>query len=943
MKVSSLRARSSSLAPPAPVAYNAGMGARKETGPESEAEITAWLREGGLVVAASERAARALAASFHRARRAEGLAAWPAPAILDWQTFLRTAWTDRSKSTDGRLLLNPLQEQSIWAGIVGSDQHMATLLEGPRNRMANLAMEAHKLLCSSAPQFLKEGARAAWQQDAEDFSTWLAAFDETCRKANLLSSARLPIELIPLLENSSPATVQRPPLLLAGFDRILPIQRRLFDAWGAAGGVQEASAGEHAREVRFYHAGDTQSELTACALWCKQQLAAKPNASLLVITQDVSQRRGEIERAFLHFAGGGPASSSGAPLFEFSLGIPLGQVALARGAHLLLRWLSSAPRENGITENELDWLLSTGQTAADNAETIALLTYMRTLRRRGLERTHWTLNAFLSQPHKASLPTAWIIHISEAQSRLAEHTRLPKTPLEWAELIPQILQLAGWPGAARPLSSTEHQSRDRWQQTVESCASLGFDGRRIRWSEFLSALARSLDETLFAPQSREAPIQITGPAESAGLTADAVWFMGASEIAWPSSGATHPLLPLEVQREAAMPHATSQLDWELSRAITLRLLRSAPQVCFSYACQSDGVETRSSRLVAQLAGPPQPLPADLSAPAALEPLTVTFEDASRIPFPPGSVEGGSAVLTHQSQCPFKAFATARLAAQSWQLAEPGLTPSQRGQFLHAVLRAVWGGAPHGIRSLSDLQGLKERSAFVEATVHRVLQEEIRSGLRERMPRRYLELEEQRLTRLVAEWLDYEATRIEFEVTETEAARTIDLAGLSFTLRLDRIDRLNDNSLLVIDYKTGQVTPKSWELPRPDDVQLPLYAGFALNSEEQLGGLVFAKVLSGNSGFAGHVGDAKATLLPSLKTTSSLVRSSLSVEQLIDWRDYIEQLAKDFLSGRAEVDPRDYPRTCEHCGLESLCRIAENRALFDLEEDSGEEDAEAADE
>ncbi|HEV2112821.1 MAG TPA: PD-(D/E)XK nuclease family protein, partial [Terriglobales bacterium] len=549
---------------------------------------------------------------------------------------------------------------------------------------------------------------------------------------------------------------------------------------------------------------------------------------------------------------------------------------------------------------------------------------------------------FLTQSPKALLPTAWANRIAEAQSRLTEHTRLPKTPLEWAELVPQILQTAGWPGA-RPLSSAEFQTLRRWQQTVESYASLGFDGRRIRWPDFLSALARSLDETLFAPESRDAPIQIAGPAESAGLTADAVWFMGASEISWPSSGATHPLLPPEVQREAAMPHATSQLDWELSRAITLRLLRSAPQVCLSYAHQSEGVETRSSRLIAQLAGTPQPLPMELSAPTVLEPLTVTFEDASRIPFPPGKVEGGSSVLTHQSQCPFKAFATARLAAQSWQLAESGLTPSQRGQLLHTVLHAVWAGPPLGIRSLHDLQCLKDRSAFAAATVHRVLQEEIRPGLRERMPRRYLELEEQRLTRLVAEWLDYEATRIEFSVIETEVKHTVELAGLTFELRLDRIDRLNDDSLLVIDYKTGQVTPKSWELPRPDDVQLPLYAGFALNPEEELGGLVFAKVLSGKSGFAGHVGDAKATLLPTLKSTSSLVKSSLSAEQLIDWKAYIDQLARDFLTGHAEVDPRDYPKTCEHCGLESLCRIAENRALLDSEEDSGEDDAEVPDE
>ena len=932
-------ARTSSLASPRPVAYNAGMGPRKESVSESEAEITAWLRAGGMVVAASERAARALAAAFHRARRAEGLTAWPAPAILDWQNFLRTAWADRSSDSDGRLLLDPLQEQSIWSDIVGSDKHMATLLEGPRNRLANLAMEAHRLLCTYAPQFLKERARAAWEQDAKSFSGWLVEFDENCRKGNLLSPARLPFELIPLLEDSLPATAQRPLLLLAGFDRILPIQRRLFDAWGK---WQEASAGEPAREVRFYHAVDTQSELTACALWCKHQLAAEPNASLLVITQDVSQRRGEIERAFLNFADDGFARTSASPLFEFSLGIPLGQVALARGAHLLLRWLSSAATDNKITESELDWLLSTSQTSADPAESIALQTYMRNLRRRGLERTHWSLNAFLTQAPTAALPTAWITRMAQTQSRLAEQARLPGTPLDWAELVPQILQTAGWPGA-RPLSSTEFQTLRRWQQTVESCASLGFDGRRIRWSEFLSALARSLDETLFAPESRDALIQIAGPAESAGLTADAVWFMGTSENSWPSSGSTHPLLPLEVQREAAMPHATSQLDWELSRAITLRLLRSAPRVCFSYARQSEGVETRHSRLIKQVANNSQPLPAEFCAPSALEPLTVTFEDSSRIPFPPGKVEGGASVLTKQSQCPFKAFATARLGAQSWQLAEFGLTPSQRGQFLHGVLHAVWAGPPHGIRSLNDLLGLKDRSTFVEATVHRVLQEEIRVGLRERMPRRYLELEEQRLARLVSEWLDYESTRLEFAVTETEVKHTVELAGLTFDLRLDRIDRLIDNSLLVIDYKTGQVTPKSWELPRPDDVQLPLYAGFALEPEQELGGLIFAKVLSGKSGFVGHVGDARATLNPSLKTTSSLVKNNLSAEQLIDWKTYIEQLAKDFVSGRADVDPRDYPKTCEHCGLESLCRIAENRALFDPDEDSGEEETEAGDE
>jgi ATP-dependent helicase/DNAse subunit B len=62
---------------------------------------------------------------------------------------------------------------------------------------------------------------------------------------------------------------------------------------------------------------------------------------------------------------------------------------------------------------------------------------------------------------------------------------------------------------------------------------------------------------------------------------------------------------------------------------------------------------------------------------------------------------------------------------------------------------------------------------------------------------------------------------------------------------------------------------------------------------------------------------------------------------IDWKQRIEQLTKDFVNGRAEVDPRDYPKTCEYCGLETLCRISENQNVLEVEQDS-ESDEEAAD-
>lgn len=908
--------------------------------------MDAWLRAGGVAVTASERAARALQAAFHRARRAEGFAAWPAPAIQPWSEFVRNAWQQRA--ADGRLILNSAQEEFLWAGIIAADAQGANLLEGPRHRAARLAMEAHALLCAYAPELLQSRLRAAWQQDAAAFSNWLAAFDETCRAGKLISAARLPLELIALLESAvaDNGRASRPPLLLAGFDRIQPTQRRLFDAWGtwseaapldSTGAPGPASGtGDGSPQAAFYQAPDSSTELAACAIWCSRQLAANPHERILVVSQQAAARRGEMERAFRRRLG----SDS---LFEFTLGVPIGQVPLAHSAHLLLRWLSTP-----LAEHEMDWLFASGY-AAPPQESSALQSAMRRIRQRNLEQPEWTLDAFASnlrsaRAEDAAAALAWLDRIMQAHQRAADFSRQPHSPLECAEFASRLLEAIGWPAAkpgARSLSSAEFQAARRFQQAIETVGSLGFDGCRVPWPEFLSSLARVLEQTLFAPESRDAPIQIAGPAESAGLAADAVWFLDAAEDAWPPAAQTHPLLPLPIQRQFAMPHAAPQLDWELARIITARLLASAPAICFSFARFAGEVESRSSRLVEQFAGAPQPLPAALMPPAIAAPLTVDCDDASQVPFPPGKVEGGAAVLTAQSQCAFQAFASVRLAAQKWNPAQPSLTPAQRGGLLHAVMHAIWGAPPpDGLRSLDDLKNLNDAPAFVAGHVRRVFATEIRSSLRARMPGGYLELEEQRLMRLIGEWLQYESTRAQFDVVQTEDKRTIHLAGLTLDLRLDRVDRLLDGTLLVIDYKTGPVTPKAWDLPRPEDVQLPLYAGFALHPEtEPLGGLAFAKMLTGKICFAGRIGDAQRMLLPALGNQTALVRGPFEAEMLIAWRDRIEQFARDFLAGRADVDPRDYPKTCERCGLQTLCRIHENPAFLETGENGA--DAESA--
>lgn len=890
-------------------------------GTELRSEMDAWLSAGGMLVASSDRAARAVLRAYHSARRGEGRTAWTAPNVLPWQAFVRIAWEERMR--DARLVLNAAQEQMLWERIAAKSGQPAAVLDGPRSRLAALAMEAHARICSFAPNYLDPRKRAGWDQDAGVWSHWLEEFDAACNAADAVSADRLPLALVHLLDEREP----RPPLLLAGFDRLTLAQRRMLDAWGQWKNLVPGAPADH---FAFYRATDPPSELAACAAWCRQFLEAGTDRRVLVIAQDVAERRGEMERAFLR------ENERGADLrFEFSLGVPLQSVAVARCADLLLRWL-----DGELAEEEVDWLLASGRAAVVEAETVELEAAMQAIRRRNRQRTHWGLRTFVAEI--APLAMAWANRMIAAQDRLADAAGRDRSPMEWTEVASQLLEAMGWPGA-RAQSSAEFQAARRWNQMVETCASLGFDARRMPWKEFAARRRNELANTLFAPESEDAPIVIVGPAESAGLQADAVWFLGANETAWPACGDMHPLLPPSVQRESGMPHASAALDWEIAKAITRRLISSAQDMVFSYAAQADGEDARPSRLVAQMAGTPQDLPQQLAAAPAGELIAVPHEDTSQVALvlgdaPHGAgVHGGASVITTQSQCPFKAFATARLRAQSWEPAEMSLTPAERGELVHAVLHAVWAGPPHGLRSLADLHAVADLVGFVAAHA-RAAMEHIPHRLREQMPAQYLKLEERRLARLITTWLEFERTRAEFAVEATELEKQVTVAGLPIKLRLDRLDRLNDGTFLVIDYKTGNVSDSAWDGERPEDLQLPLYAGFGLDGGQDLGGLVFARLRAGDMCFAGRVANAAITLQPALGTRSSLVKRPFEAEQLIDWRDKIEKLAGAFLAGHADVDPLQV-KTCERCGLHVLCRIQE-REPAPGEDEAVEEDADA---
>ena len=847
-------------------------------------------------------------------------------------------WQQRLRSgSESRLLLSKVQEHEIWVRLVKPS------IEGLRlisiDGVADLAQEAYALLSTyDALDFLNSRLLGP---DADSFCEWARDFERECREQGWFSRSKLPLVLHEAVLSQKMSLPSQ--AVLAGFDRETPAQKSLLAAMAAQGCILErlGTGLAPAEEAIIVAANDAREEITICAEWIRRQLelAATGNQTLraAVIVPDVSSVRGELERIFRQVLApqlipvGAPESSLP---FEFSLGVPLAKTPMARAALLLLSWMTDALRQE-----ELTWLALSGFLWSDESDLLAVAEFDARTRRLGVLPPEYTLEAYLRQQ-------GW--SRSEASKGLRRRLQAARWAwgeagaalsfADWAERAKAILAAAGWPGAHR-LISEDFQILKKWDQLLDSIATLGFDGRRVVYAEFLRVLKRQAEQTIFSPQSHGAPIEILGPFEAAGMEWDAIWFLGADDARWPAPARPHPFIPKLWQKQHGMPHADDNADWELARQVTARIQRSAPRSVFSYALNDNEADEEGQRHPST-ALPPDLKPVSLSQMRQYlaiaeesEPeqpaLVAEEEPASGILWPMEREAGGQEVLKLQAACPFRAFAEVRLRAREINRTDWGLDPRDRGNLLHKALEGLW-------RELKDLDSLIE--ARSTGTLRGIVERHVDAALaRYREDRRaepsasepntssasepatwsgaYLHAERERVVRLIEEWLNYEAQRSSFTVERNEEPLTASVGELTLKLRADRIDQV-DGGRLLIDYKSGKVTAAAWEGERPDEPQLPLYAAFG--NVAPLRGVLLAQIRAGDVKFDGVI-EADLAALPA---TSRLSRIPFSEDLLRQWEKTLLILGGQFLSGEAQVDPKRFPETCEFCALPGLCRVAE---------------------
>jgi len=812
---------------------------------------------------------------------ASGASAWLTPAIVPYRAWAERLWLDGDPSR--AVPLRAPQALALWRRVIAESAESAELI-GHRGA-AEWAADAWQRLCHWRIDPRAEHAGPE-QRDYRAFLAWCARYRAVLAERGWIDEPALDLELATAALPSAPAE-----WVLADLDESAPVRRALLERAERAGirvsRWAPPPASGRARRVRLADAAD---ELRSAVAWASERLGAAPGTRIAIVVAGLAERHVEVERALAELPVGASAWHGGQPLAAHALlGAALTGIELTTpGASFatLSRWLRSPffgaqePSERGLRAR---------LEARLRGDVRSKVPFASAYRGAGL--AEWL---------RREAPTV-AATLAAALDETGDTRRA--TPTRWARLWQRALGRLEW--RAPDGAAGAHY----WQAALDELARLTAVLGPTSPGAALSELERILDR----PEATTLPvtgIHVFERIEEVGPGYAAAWLTGFTDTYWPQAVRPNPLLPRALQRAHGMPWC-SPADAERRSAQSLeRLLRSVPDVVASWPSRVYDYETEPSPALGswpEIAG--GELDALVIRPRSngARPARESLVDAAP-PLPGSDVPGGAGMLRGQARCPLRAFAEHRLGARELERRSQGLTPRQRGIVTHTALELLLVDQP----SQSELVARRDAIAgCVERALDRLFQD-ARDALRP-----LYELERERLGAMLAKLLEVEAQRAPFDVVAIEEQREVVVAGRRLRVRIDRLDRLADGRVAIIDHKTGkQAGPKLWLRDRPRDLQVPFYAAF---SPEPVAAAAIAR-LHGRD--AAYVGIWEPDMFPT--GSSRLPDGRGWAEQLELWRRQIEALVREFAAGDTRLLLDDLEDA--YGSFAPLSRVAEQRAL-----------------
>ncbi|MBV1919956.1 MAG: PD-(D/E)XK nuclease family protein, partial [Pseudomonadales bacterium] len=728
-------------------------------------------------------------------------------------------------------------------------------------------------------------------------------------------------------------------LYFYGFDELEPAVNAVIDAFAEHENGKSVyldfGKTDNVSKSRAYT--DKDAEIEAALQWLVGASRANPGESYCVVAPDIADDRAQIERVCKRLVQPESYSHPGLNTWRdeinVSAGSPLGSFGIVADALLLLNMLAKPilRDEWGTLLRSPYWEVSAQrfsscslfadklvEAKSEKLSVSVVEERYRTL----LERSGRGAGGEEGKKGDGNDPLMSALQIA-GKTNVAGNKRFS----EWAAIIPEILQSLGWSGR-RSLSSQDYQLKEKFFEQLRMLALFDEVVGEVPFFHVIRHLKQALNEAMFQIKTEQASMQVLGILEASGLHFDGIWVMSSDDQHWPASPAPNPFICQHLQRSKGMPNASAEKELAYASFILSAFTKTTSSTIFSWHQLEGDNEFNISPLLTVytvdegqheqcLKNGDDEIPPILGGPwlTINDPVTELFDNKGRA-LPEGSkVKGGASIIKAQALCPFKAFAVYRLGAKTVEEVEDGLSPAERGELLHLCLEGFW----RDCESSEQLHALLNKpdvlqtqiSSNVNAAVELFCEQA--PGLNEA----FLVLEKKRLEKLVLYWLvNVEAKRTPFVISSLEQSETLTVNNVEVTVKADRIDLVDGQHTVIVDYKTGQKSRSAWKGDRPDDPQLPLYA---IKHRDDVDGVVFAVVKQGGSGIKGEMDEAVSLIEG---------RSTTSIGKIEDWPAHVDNwdrvittLADDFSAGVAIVDPKN-KSSCDYCELTTFCRRKE---------------------
>ena len=703
---------------------------------------------------------------------------------------------------------------------------------------------------------------------------WISEFEKFKTKNNCIDTTDLFSSVYKSLESN----IKTGNYYAYGFKQRTPEQSKLFEILECQS-LNSRSLENNIQALSFI---DQETELEAISKWAKEVSLKNPNSQIGVVIPNLSQLQHLVKSTFDQEFDASLLETHHKP-YNISLGMSLCQYPLIQ--HLLsIVKISTQIIKGNI---ELEMLMKTvtspyikGGLIESNSRALLVNRILEL----GCEEatTQKVLKLMKDCPVLIQI-------VNELRSLKIDKKIALEDSLDSINLL-----LLTWGFTSdRSLSSSEYQLFEKYQNESLILNRLSNFYKKVSLFDAIKILNTHLNSVIFQPKSGAANIHILGALEAEGLYFDHAWVSSMTSNFIPGKIKMPLFIPQKTSIEYELPNSNFLLVTEDAKATLKALNNLSPETTYSYAKLMQNREELPSPYIDFK----DYLEGSFIKNSSRELIYIDDYKAPKIK--ELTIKKGVKTLQNQMSCAFRGFA-ARLDIDDFEAPHIGLSRLQQGNLIHKILETFFNEIKSGA-SLLKLTELELDNLIEKHTESATLN----------LPKSNFKLNEKnRLVKIIRQYIDLEKQRSDFEVIKTESTSEVNINGLKFSTRIDRMDRLANGDSLIIDYKTGKDVKVAQMTGDPiDQAQLPIYA--VTNSVD---GVAFATINSNDCQFKAITKNKSELPL----TKQAINRMPEWDKQITEWTSILNSASEQFQNGIASVLP--VKNACDYCDYDLLCRV-----------------------